>query len=248
MADDDTNPWERTPQQALPQTAKPGQSEDDSQTGTLSKAWNTWTSRPENNAAMINFGLQLMQPIGPGQTRLGHFGEAVGAGAEASQRSIESQRKQEQEDEAAALKEREEARKEEETGYYGQSVRSAAAARAGGGAALRLNMIKANLKAGNDFDKWANSPEDVMANDPRMVNIRAAHPEIKSKADYIKSPYYVQDKQKYVREHAAEYYENPELVGGEGGGAAIPPGARPVTGPNGQTGYWYNGRLIPTGQ
>jgi len=249
MADDDNvNPWERTPQQALPQTAKPGRSEDDSQTGTLSKAWNAWTSRPENNAAMINFGLQLMQPIGPGQTRLGHFGEAVGAGAEASQRSVETQRKQEQEDAAAELKEREQERKEEETGYYGQSVRSAAAARAGGGPALRLNMIKANLKAGNDFDKWANSPEDVMGNDPRMVNIRAAHPEIKSKADYIKSPYYVQDKQKYVREHAAEYYENPELVGGGGGEAAIPPGARPVTGPNGQTGYWYNGRLIPTGQ
>ena len=249
MADDDTNPWERTPQQALPQTAKPGQSEDDSQTGTLSKAWNAWTSRPENNAAMINFGLSMMNPA-PGNL-LSNIGYGIGSAAEGMGANVKRQEERQQYEEAQALKEEEQARKEEETGYYGQSVRSAAAARAGGGAALRLNMIKANLKAGNDFDKWAYTKDDLTGPDPRMENIMRLHPEIKSKADYLRSPYYQQDKQKYQREHAAEYYENPELVGGGGGitsGAEIPPGARPVTGPNGQPGYWYNGRVIPTGQ
>ena len=245
MADDDVNPWERTPKQALPQTATPGQSEDDSQTGTLSKAWNAWTSRPENNAAMINFGLQMMQPIQPGQSRLGHFAESVGGGAEASQRNIATQRQQEQEDEAAALKEREQARREEETGYYGQSVRSAAAARAGGGI-TPLKMWQARMKARAEFDRWANAPEGVMGDDPRMINIRRDHPEIKDKATYLRSPQYQQDVKKYMDEHAAEYLEGGGVPGGGAGEAAIPPGAQPVYRGKVQTGYYYNGKYVPT--
>jgi len=97
----------------LPQDVKPGQAADASQQGTLGKLWNAWTSRPENNAAMINFGLQLMQPRAPGQTALGHWAEAAGAGAEATQRNVKAEEERQQAEEKMALEERKVASSEE---------------------------------------------------------------------------------------------------------------------------------------
>ena len=51
-----------------------------------SAQWDSWMDRPGNRAALLQMGLQLMQPVAIGQTPMGHIGQAVGAGAEASTR------------------------------------------------------------------------------------------------------------------------------------------------------------------
>ena len=48
--------------------------------------WRSWIDNPGNRAALMQFGIAALQPVGLGQTPLGHLGNAIGAGAEASAR------------------------------------------------------------------------------------------------------------------------------------------------------------------
>jgi hypothetical protein len=73
---------------------------------------------PESRAALLQIGLGLMQPVGLGQTPIGHIGQAIGGGGEA----VGRYEKQTQEEEDAAAKreakQRElDIRQQESTGY-----------------------------------------------------------------------------------------------------------------------------------
>jgi hypothetical protein len=52
----------------------------------LASRWQQWIDNPGNRAALIQTGLALSQPISAGQNVLGHVGQAVGQGGEASDR------------------------------------------------------------------------------------------------------------------------------------------------------------------
>ncbi|MGH7472620.1 MAG: hypothetical protein ACREJW_01650, partial [Candidatus Methylomirabilales bacterium] len=52
---------------------------------------------PEARAALLQFGIAAMQPVGFGQNLAGHLGQAIGAGAEASGRVTEQERKKRKE-------------------------------------------------------------------------------------------------------------------------------------------------------
>lgn len=58
----------------------------------LTGQWRTWMADPQNRAALLQTGLQLMQPVGLGQTVGGHVGQAIGAGGEAAGRVREEER------------------------------------------------------------------------------------------------------------------------------------------------------------
>jgi len=45
--------------------------------------WDEWLTRPGNRQALLQIGLQMMQPVGIGQTTGGHIAQAIGAGGEA---------------------------------------------------------------------------------------------------------------------------------------------------------------------
>jgi hypothetical protein len=49
--------------------------------------WDAWLERPGNRQALLQMGLQAMQPIAMGQTVGGHIAQAVGAGGEALTRA-----------------------------------------------------------------------------------------------------------------------------------------------------------------
>ena len=49
--------------------------------------WTDWLQRPGNRSAMLQMGLQMMQPIGIGQTVGGHVAQSIGAGGEAVARA-----------------------------------------------------------------------------------------------------------------------------------------------------------------
>jgi hypothetical protein len=76
------------PQAQAAQPATPTQGQD-----TLQQ-WNDWMSTPDNRAALVQFGLQLMQPVGLGQTPGGHFAQAVGSVGELGTRREEMDNKQ----------------------------------------------------------------------------------------------------------------------------------------------------------
>lgn len=56
------------------------------QQGGLMQQWKQTLADPAARAAIMQFGLQLSQPTALGQNRLGHIGQAVGAGGEAAAR------------------------------------------------------------------------------------------------------------------------------------------------------------------
>jgi hypothetical protein len=53
-----------------------------------------WLAQPENRAALLQASIMLLQPPARGQSIAGQFGQAIGAGAEAKDRSLLSQQEQ----------------------------------------------------------------------------------------------------------------------------------------------------------
>lgn len=53
--------------------------------------WKAWVSRPENRAALVQAGIQMLQPLGIGETPLSRAGTSIGAGMQARDRVIAGQ-------------------------------------------------------------------------------------------------------------------------------------------------------------
>lgn len=64
-----------------PATASPGANMSD-----LYSGWNDWINKPNNRAALMQFGIAMLQPVGFGESAVGHFANAVGAAGEAHRR------------------------------------------------------------------------------------------------------------------------------------------------------------------
>lgn len=54
---------------------------------TASSQWDAWMERPGNRQALLQMGLQMMQPVAIGQTAGGHIAQSIGAGGEAYTRN-----------------------------------------------------------------------------------------------------------------------------------------------------------------
>ena len=206
--------------ETLPQDTGGGQSSDMSQPSKLKQAWDSWTSRPENNAAMMNFGLSMMNPA-PGNL-LSNIGYGLGSAAEGMSANVKKQEERQQYEEAQALKEEEQARKEEETGYYGEQVRSLAAQRAAGGAsALRkLSPLEIALKGQQTYQKWAGTPSMGMKDD-YVDAYNRAHPEFGgklTKADIMGNAKHKRAMIDLMSPQGDQYTGG--VMGGEVGGAA----------------------------
>jgi len=50
--------------------------------------WTQWIAQPGNREGLLQFGLQMSQPIQPGQSFIGHTAQAVGGGFEAKDRNL----------------------------------------------------------------------------------------------------------------------------------------------------------------
>ncbi len=90
------SPWVDAPSNPLqgnpaPQNPAMGQQPLPEERAGLASRWQDWMGRPENRAALLQFGLQMLQPVGAGQSQAGAIGQSIGAGAEAQQANIEQQ-------------------------------------------------------------------------------------------------------------------------------------------------------------
>lgn len=70
---------------------------------TAASGWDDWLQKPGNRTALLQMGLQLMQPVAIGQTMAGHIGQAIGAGGEAITRQEVMDDKNEAADNKLAL-------------------------------------------------------------------------------------------------------------------------------------------------
>lgn len=78
----DISTGEGAPQGPLP----PSEAAPTAKAPSLGAQWKEFLSQPGNAAAMMQFGIKAMQPISPGQSVLGHIGNAIGAAGEAKQK------------------------------------------------------------------------------------------------------------------------------------------------------------------
>lgn len=97
-------------------TSPPSEEAPTSKAPSLGGQWKEFLSQPGNAAAMVQFGIKAMQPIAPGQSLMGHLGNAVGAAGEAKQKVTQTRT--------------DEALKAAQTAYYGQRTNTLAS---GGG-------------------------------------------------------------------------------------------------------------------
>jgi hypothetical protein len=173
------DPEEEAPSPAGPQDT---QSSDQSKSG-LRKAWDDWTARPENNAALLQFGISMLQPRAPGQSVMGAFANSIGQGAEASDRNVAAQTAAADSAVNRDVKTREAGSREMTAGAYAQSVKDQAAGKSGKGSSLTLQM-----RQQIEFNKWLRQPSDPLSVDPVVQSLQKEFPEIKSKGDLLANP------------------------------------------------------------
>jgi hypothetical protein len=154
------------------------QSSDQSKSG-LRQAWDAWTSKPENNAALLQFGIAMLQPRSPGQSGIGAVANAVGEGAQASERNVALQQAQQKEEAAQAIKEREAGSREVTAQAYADQV--------GQGGKKGKGGMQAQLMQQRAFNTWMMKPSDLtgLSEDPIFKAVQQRFPDIKTKADII---------------------------------------------------------------
>jgi hypothetical protein len=163
------NPYDPT----LPEDTA-GRSSDASDRGTLSKMWDSWTAKPENNAALMQFGLNMMAPNVTGGGFLGHVAQGLGGGMEARDRSVAAEQEREKSEEELALKERAAASKEREVGAYEEMAKSR-----GAGGLRKLGPLELQVIGQKALNSWANKPSDILSGDTYVNTIKSRHPEVK---------------------------------------------------------------------
>lgn len=203
------------------------QSTDASKSG-IRQAWEQFSARPENNAALLQFGLAMLQPRAPGQSGIGQFANAVGQGAEAADRNVATQQAEQQRQflqgektAELALKGREAGARETTANAYADQVRQ------GGAAKASLNNT---LKAQAEFRKYLAKPEDAtgLTVDPIVAAISKQFPDIKSKADLLANPQAMRAAQQLFAAQLATENDTPDSTGGASGIPAPPQPASPA--------------------
>lgn len=127
---------------------------DPSTFATLKGQWDQFLADPKGRGALASFGLALMQPVGVGQSTVGHVGQAIGNAGEAVQEANTRDQKQSEAESKAALREARATAAETRAGAA-QSRAETAAMRAGA-MGDRLGFQQRDIEAKNERNRLSN--------------------------------------------------------------------------------------------
>lgn len=227
-------------------TPAPGDtsSTDNSRSG-VRRAWDAWTSKPENNAALLQFGVAMMQPRGQGQTSLGQFGNAIAEGAGASDRNIAAQRAEE---DRGQLQEDRTVKNDLIRAQTGAATSNASAysriADAQGGNSGK-SALSNSFRVQQAFRTWLAKPEDTtgMTQDPLLGVIKKQFPGVQTKSDLVGNPAAQKRAfELYTQQFATEPPDTQGTPAAPAQPASPPPRPPPVAGAK-----WYNGQWVTRG-
>lgn len=210
----------------------------DSQSSNQSKrpaqdAWSQFTARPENNAALIQFGLAMMSPRAKGSgfvgglaNSIGQAGEAATANIGAQQAEAERQSKIEERESTADYRQKQGDAATRTAAAYEQQVRSSIP----GGANAR-QALSQKFRVDQAFRAWMAKPEDMLGGDPLLGAVQKQFPNIKTKADLLSDPKAKLAAWQLFSQQLTT--EAPDEAGGVPPAAAQPPapGAAAIPGP-----------------
>lgn len=207
-------------------TAAPGDnSSSDASTGKFQKAWEAWQSRPENNAALLQFGISMLQPHAAGQSGIGAAANAIGEAGQAANRSITSQNLE---------ADRASAEEDKATGRANQGKTADAALINANAYKSLVNGKSATGSSGEakiqgDFRKWLAKPDDPFTGDPVVAAIGKdpRFADIKTKGDLLNNKAAIAAAYALFRNQLAD----PEDVSAANAppAASAPPAAAPQT-------------------
>lgn len=120
-----------------PQTVEPAQA---------AGQWDDWMNRPGNRQALLQMGLQLMQPMALGQSVAGHIGQGIGAGGEAVDRNEAADLKERKADDTLAIAD-ERLRVAQQNADSGSVRASATAARAAAAGSKKVGGLTDLMKS-----------------------------------------------------------------------------------------------------
>lgn len=200
--------------------------------------WRAWVSRPENRAALVQAGIQLLQPLGVGQTVGGQVGQAIGSGLSARDRVVTGQQEQEQQSLQNSI-----AQQEADARTTAANASATAAAKSGGAGGLTAyQMLMQDNRTKQQFLKYAQkrasdaefSATPLDLTDPDTVNRLAEEYQAVIAAAPGGAP----------TPTLAESVPGPTAGPPAAAGATIPEGAT-ATGPGGQKIIMRGGNWVP---
>lgn len=191
-------------------------------------AWQKFSSKPENSAALLQFGIAMLQPRAPGQSGIGQAANALAEGGGAAGRVIATQKA----DDVQTAAEEDKAAQRANQATTAESGRITANAYARGVDANPGGIrgaLSASLRAQQGFRQWLVKPEDLtgLQADPVLGAVQKQFPDVKTKADLVSNP--------AARALAFRLYSqvNPDAVDEGGGTPEVPaaPAASPSSSP-----------------
>jgi hypothetical protein len=239
---DSNTPFDPTDKTPPPQAA------DESTPSNLRKAWDIWTSHPSNNAAMLQFGINMLSPQGSGFG--GQLASGLGGAAEASTRNLAAEEELRKEQEAERIKREESAARTATAGAYVEQVKQ------GGKKSGGLTGQIATQKA---FNAWMNKDEDPimiaanggMSPNPVVQALSKMHPEwnIKTKGDVLANQEAKKAAWEFYKNNLAEPNEDTEAPsssapqGPAGAQSPAAPGGSSFIPPAGAISGMYKGKV-----
>lgn len=241
MAENYFDPTEEAP------VARDTSSADASKSG-VRAAWDQWTSKPENNAALLQFGIAMMQPRAQGQSSVGQFGNAIGEAGEASTRNVAAQNQEldraaqrEERLSTAAYRTKQGDAALMNAGAYGRQVDNLVP----GGAGLARTKLSQEYRTQQAFRTWLQKSEDILGADPLVGVIKKEFPGIQNKSDLVgngaalKRAYQIYAQQ-FNTEPPDDTGAPPAATQPPNTGVATPPSPNPpVPGARYYNGHWY---------
>lgn len=113
------SPFDPTPQ-ATPQEGPDNTGGTD--VGGLADKWRGWVAKPSNRAALMQFGVAMLQPIQQGETGSSRFANALGSGGEASERVTNQAQKEKASEDTSQLRESNANLASERASHVGQTA------------------------------------------------------------------------------------------------------------------------------
>lgn len=187
----------------------------------LHQQWQEWMGKPNNRAAMIQFGIAMLQPVSPGENFLSHGANALGSAGEAHQRVTTNEQQARKSDTEAELR----------TARAGQAESAASAAEsrarsASEGLDLRresvdnrktIGLLSAQIQARAKYDTYVRTTEKANS-DNRLLDPKAKTRDVMSFEDWFRSGGAIQG-------------SVPSAEGSEAPPLAVTPATTPTTAP-----------------
>lgn len=128
--------------------------------GGLMDQWGQWMGKPSNRAALMQFGIAMLQPMQQGETGSSHFANAVGSGGQAAETVTKQTQQQKASEDTSQLKESQANLAGERASHIGDTS-TLRAQNAGEGLEIKRQGLENTIQRGQFQQEQARTMADI---------------------------------------------------------------------------------------